>query len=142
MLRDPGFKIWDRDLNQILREARSHPETRFRDPSQTLLRSSWSGQTVFPRPTFSGFRLCRPDEQSAYTGCFNLTGRKNGFDNICLKYKSKTNLMSDLSTQQMSQMWDKSVITFVSKKCGTNVFQISHYICPCRSKNSLSLTFH
>ena len=59
------------------------------------------------------------------------TGRKNGFNDICLKDKSKTNLTSDLSTDQMSQMWDKSVVTFVSKKYETNVIQICHYICPC-----------
>ena len=61
----------------------------------------------------------------------NITGRKNGFNDICLKDKSKTNLTSDLSTDQMSQMWDKSVVTFVSKKYETNVIQICHYICPC-----------
>ena len=60
-----------------------------------------------------------------------FTGRKNGFNDICFKDKFKTNLTSDLSTDQMSQMWDKSVVTFVSKKYETNVIQICHYICPC-----------
>ena len=32
------------------------------------------------------------------------TGRKNGLNDICLQDKSKTNLMSDLSTQEISQM--------------------------------------
>ena len=32
------------------------------------------------------------------------TGQKIEFNDICLKDKSKTNLMSDLSTHQMSQI--------------------------------------
>jgi len=30
--------------------------------------------------------------------------KKNGFNDICLQDKSKTNLMSDLSTHHMTQM--------------------------------------
>ena len=52
-------------------------------------------EMVFPKDYFFSALL---------GGVVGGTGRKIEFNDICLKDKSKTNLMSDLSTHQMSQM--------------------------------------